>query len=104
MSLGVERDDLELELLALVDDVARMGDALVGQLADVDQALEAVADANERAEVDELRDGAIDDVAHVEVGDRGCHGSGCRRRIDRLIRPRSWLMSMTSASTSSPTW
>ena len=30
------------------------------------------------------------------------HGSGCRRRIDRLIRPRSWLMSMTSASTSSP--
>ena len=32
-----------------------------------------------------------------------CHGSGWRRRIDRLIRPRSWLMSMTSASTSSPT-
>ena len=31
------------------------------------------------------------------------HGSGCNRRIDRLIRPRSWLMSMTSASTSSPT-
>ena len=32
-----------------------------------------------------------------------CHGSGWRRRIERLIRPRSWLMSMTSASTSSPT-
>ena len=32
-----------------------------------------------------------------------CHGSGWSRRIDRLIRPRSWLMSMTSASTSSPT-
>ena len=31
------------------------------------------------------------------------HGSGWRRRIERLIRPRSWLMSMTSASTSSPT-
>ena len=71
MALGVERDDLELELLALVDDVSRVGDALMGQLADVDQALEAVADAHERAEVDELRDGAIDDVADVEVGDRG---------------------------------
>ena len=71
MPLGVERDDLELELLALVDDVARMGDALVGQLADVDQALEAVADADERAEVDELRDGAVDDVADVEVRHRG---------------------------------
>ncbi len=33
-----------------------------------------------------------------------CHGSGWSRRIDRLIRPRSWLMSMTSASTCSPTW
>ncbi len=71
MALGVERDDLELERLALVDDVARVGDALVGQLADVDQALEAVADAHERAEVDELRDGAVDDVADLEVRDRG---------------------------------
>jgi hypothetical protein len=66
--LGVERDDLQLERLALVDDVARMGDALMGQLADVDQALEPVADADERAEVDELRDRAVDDVADLEVG------------------------------------
>jgi len=43
--LGVERDDLELERLTLVDDIARVGDALVGELADVDQALESVADA-----------------------------------------------------------
>ena len=71
VALGVERDDLELERLALVDDVARMGHALVGQLADVDQALEAVADAHEGAEVDELRDGPVDDVADVEVRDRG---------------------------------
>ena len=70
MPLGVERDDLELELLALVDDVTRVGDALVGQLADVDEALEAVADAHEGAEVDELRDRAVDDVADLEVGDR----------------------------------
>ena len=53
-----------------MDDVARMGDALVRQLADVDQALEPVADADERAEVDELRDRAVDDVADLEVGHR----------------------------------
>ena len=70
MALGVERDDLELERLALVDDVARMGDALMAQLADVDQALEPVADADESAEVDELGDRAVDDVADLEVGDR----------------------------------
>ena len=37
----------------------------------MDQALEPVADSDERAEVDELGDGAIDDVADVEVRDRG---------------------------------
>ena len=68
MSLGVERDDLELELLALVDDVRRVGDPLVGQLADVDEALEAVADPDERPEVDELGDRAVDDVTDLEVG------------------------------------
>ena len=103
MALGVEGDDLELEGLALVDHVARMGDALVRQLADVDEALEAVLDAHEGAEVDDLGDRALDDVADLEVATVDCHGSGCRRRMDRLIRPRSWLMSMTSASTSSPT-
>ena len=47
-----------------------MGDALMGQLADVDQALEPVADADEGAEVDELGDRAVDDVADLEVGHR----------------------------------
>ena len=70
MPLGVERDDLQLERLALVNDVAGVGDALMGQLADMDQALEPVADADEGAEVDELRDRAVDDVADLEVGHR----------------------------------
>ena len=74
MALGVERDDLELELLALVDDVARMGDALVGQLADVDEPLEAIPDADEGPEVDELRHGAVDDVTDLEVGNRRMPG------------------------------
>ena len=70
MPLGVEGDDLELERLALVNHVARVGNALMGQLADVDQTLQAVAHANEGAEVHQLGDGAVDDVADLEVGHR----------------------------------
>jgi hypothetical protein len=89
--LGVERDDLELERLALVDDVTRMGDALVGQLADVDQALEAVADADERAEVDELGDRAVDDVADLEVRDRGVPRVGLQA-ADRQADPATLVV------------
>ena len=71
MTLGVERDDLELQRLALVDDVAGMGDALVRELADVDEALEAVLDADEGAEVHDLRDRAVHEVADLEVADGG---------------------------------
>ena len=107
MALGVERDDLQLDGLALVDDVTRMGHALVRQLADVDQALESLPHPNERAEVDDLGHGAVDDVADLEVRHRevvrvGAAGRGIRTGLE--VRPRSWLMSMTSASTSSPTW
>ena len=91
MPLGVERDDLELERLALVDDVARVGDALVGQLADVDQALEPVADADERAEVDELGDRAVDDVADLEVGDRGVPRVGLEA-ADRQADPAALVV------------
>ena len=51
-----------------MDHVAGVGDTLVAQLADVDQALEAVAHANEGAEVDDLGDRAIDDVVDLEIG------------------------------------
>ena len=70
MALGVEADDPQLDLLALLDDVPRVGHALVGELADVDQALEALLDADERAEVHELGDRAVDDVADLVLGDR----------------------------------
>src|SRR5204862_2820293 len=51
MTLGVKADDLELEDLALLDDVARMAGGLVGELADVAQELQAFLDAVECAEV-----------------------------------------------------
>jgi hypothetical protein len=58
---------------------------------------------DEGAEVDELRDRAVDDVADLEVRDRRLPRVGLEAADRGLIRPRSWLMSMTSASTSSPT-
>ena len=61
---------LSLSVLALVDHVARVGDALVRQLADVDEPLEAVAHAHEGAEVDDLGDRAVDDVANLQVSHR----------------------------------
>src|SRR6185503_8420646 len=84
MALRVQADDPELQLLALVDHITRMGDALVGELADVDQALEPVAHAHERAEVDELGDRAVDDVSDLEVGD----GRVPRIRLEPADRER----------------
>ncbi len=70
MAFRVEADDLELERLTLVNDVARMRDALVAQFADVDQAFQPVANAYECAEVHELGDRPVDHVADVEISDR----------------------------------
>ena len=70
MAFRIEADDLELENLALLDDVPWMGDALVRELADVNEALEALLDADECAEVDELGDRAFDHVADLVLGDR----------------------------------
>ena len=47
MPFGVEGNDLELERLTLVDDVARVGHSLMRELRDVDQAFQAVANAHE---------------------------------------------------------
>ncbi len=78
MPLGVEGDDLQLESLTLVDDVAGMSHTLMRQLADVDQTLESVTNADEGAEVDELRDSPVDNVADLEVG----HGRMPRIRLE----------------------
>src|SRR3989449_1706030 len=68
-----------------------MSDALVGQLADVDQALEAVAHAHERAEVHELGDRAVDDVADLEVGHRRVPRVGLQP-TDRQADPASLVV------------
>ena len=91
MALGIEADDLELEDLALADDVARMGHALVGQLADVDEAFEAVAHPHESAEVDELGDRALDDVTDPEVRDGRVPGVGLEA-ADREADPAALVV------------
>jgi len=69
MALGVEADDLELEHLALMHHITRVGDALVRELADVDQTFEALADPYEGAEVHQLGDRTVDHIADLEVSD-----------------------------------
>ena len=64
-ALGVDLEDLHADDVALVDDLARVLDVVVGQLGDVHQALDAVQDLDERAERDDLRDLALELVAQV---------------------------------------
>src|SRR4051794_29340066 len=69
-----------------MDHLTGMGDAPMAQLADVDEALEAVADPHERTEVDELREGAVGEVADVEVRNGGVPGIGLKA-ADRKADP-----------------
>ena len=59
-----------------------MSHTLMRQLADVDQTLESVTNADEGAEVDELRDSPVDNVADLEVG----HGRMPRIRLELADR------------------
>ena len=59
--LGVDVDDLHLDLLALLHDVAGVLDALLADLGDVHEALDARLDLDEGAEVGDLDDLALDD-------------------------------------------
>ena len=63
--LAVDLDDLDVDRLALRDDLARVLDVMLGELGDVDEALDAREDLDERAEGDDLRDAALDDVVLV---------------------------------------
>ena len=53
-ALRIDADDPEQEWLTLVDHLLRMGDALVGQLGDVDQTFDPILDPGKGAEIGEL--------------------------------------------------
>ena len=61
--VGVDVDDLDDHVLARSDDLARVLDVVRGELGDVDEALDALQDLDERAERDDLRGPAVDVVA-----------------------------------------
>src|SRR3954468_9959025 len=64
-SLGVDLQDLDLHLVAGLHDLARVLDVLLSELGDVHEPLDALEDLHERAERDDLGDGALELVAHV---------------------------------------
>src|SRR5262249_39190878 len=73
LPLAVDVQDLDVDLLADLERLGRMVDVAPRQLADVDEAVHPV-EVDERAEVDDVRDRALDDIARVEpVEDRLAH-------------------------------
>src|SRR5215208_3845186 len=63
--LGVDLEDLDLHVVARLDDLARVLDVLLGELGDVHEALDALQDLHEGAERDDLGDLALELVADV---------------------------------------
>ena len=69
---AVDAEDLDLDLVADLDDLLGAVDLVVGQLGDVQQAFQARLELDEDAEVGQLGDLALDDVAGlVAAGDVG---------------------------------
>src|SRR5918997_226248 len=64
-ALGVDLEDLHLDVVARRDDLARVLDVMRRELGDVDEALDAVEDLDEGTERHDLRDGALELVADV---------------------------------------
>src|SRR5207237_5700726 len=62
-AVGVHLEDPDGDPVALRDDVARVLDVMLRELGDVDEPLDARQDLDEGTEGDDLRDGALHDVA-----------------------------------------
>jgi len=65
--VDVDADDPDLDLLTRLEDVLRLGLTVVGELRDVEQALEVVVELHEDPEVGDLGDEAGEQVADVVV-------------------------------------
>ena len=64
-TLEVQVDDLHPEFLTGGDDLLGQLHVVGGHLRDVDQALDSVADLHEGSERNQLRDPAVDQLAHL---------------------------------------
>src|SRR5690348_12540900 len=65
----VEAEDLDLDLVADLDDIGDLADALRRELADMDEAVARTEEVHERAEIDDLDDLAVVDDAEFGLGD-----------------------------------
>ena len=62
-AIGVDLEDPDVDLVSLRDHLARILDVVLRELGDVDEPLDARQDLDEGAERDDLRHGALHDVA-----------------------------------------
>lgn len=69
MTAMIDLDDPYADVLVELDDVEGMGNATVGHLGDVDEAVLVDADIDEGAEVGDVGDDAWQDHAFYEVVD-----------------------------------
>ena len=63
----VDTDPTHTRRISHGDDIGWLGDMVVGELADVNEALEAIRDASERVEWHEPRDHRLDVGADAEI-------------------------------------
>ena len=67
LRLGVEADDLNLDVLADIQRLGRMIDAAPGDIGDVQQTVDA-AEIDERAVIGDVLDDAVEDLAFLQAG------------------------------------
>ena len=78
LAVAVDVEDLDLDRLADLEDLGRMVDVAPGDLGDVDQAVDAL-EVDEGAEVDDVGDLALDDLAGLQAGRGSARGPPCAR-------------------------
>src|SRR6185437_11565054 len=86
----VDGQDLDLDHVAGLGDVARVGDERVRHRGDVDEAVLVDADVNERAEGGDVRHDAFEAHAGLQVAE-GLHALGEGRGLELGPRVAAWL-------------
>src|SRR4029453_7404883 len=82
LRLAVDADDLHLDRVTDVDDLARVVDALVADVGDMQQAVDA-AEVDEGAVIGDVLDHALDDLAFGKALDQPAALLGARFLEDR---------------------
>ena len=100
LAIDVEHDDVDF--LADLEDFGRMADAAPAHIGDMEQAVEAV-EVDERAEIGDVLDRALADVARGHFGEQAWRGVSLRScsissRRERTMFCRSWLILTTLKS------